>query len=370
MRKMTSGQGNVGVGVRNLADNTTGNLNVAVGFEALTNNTSAVSNTAIGAEAMHTNTTGDESVAVGSGAGRAATTATKNVFIGHSAGLDNTTGSSNVFLGSKAGENITSGQKNIAIGTEALGLLTDRDDNIAIGYRAVYGNASTTSQCTSVGVLSLGAEGSGLQGYGNVGFGYRSGCVMTSALNNTMIGRETGAVLTTGDINVCLGYLAGTANQPGGAITTGSNQIVIGAANATNAHIQIDWTVASDKRDKTDFTKLDLGLDFVKKLEPFTYRWDKRSKYSNKTPDGTHKEDWLDVGFKAQAVEVLEKEAGYKIADKTNLTTNLTKDGEQYGIQYSKFVPILVKAVQELSAEIEELKTQPKCKCNEEQIWQ
>jgi len=26
----------------------------------------------------------------------------------------------------------------------------------------------------------------------------------------------------------------------------------------------------------------------------------------------------------------------------------------------------MVKAVQELSAEIEELKTQPKCKCNEE----
>ena len=32
----------------------------------------------------------------------------------------------------------------------------------------------------------------------------------------------------------------------------------------TNAHIQIDWTVASDERDKTDFTALDLGLDFVK----------------------------------------------------------------------------------------------------------
>ena len=100
-------------------------------------------------------------------------------------------------------------------------------------------------------------------------------------------------------------------------------------------------------------------------MAPVTYKWDKRSKYGDKTaddydlnaqsPDGTHKEDWLDIGFKAQEVEILEKAAGYKIADKTNLTTNLTDDGKQYGIQYSKFVPILVKAIQEQQTLIESL---------------
>ena len=48
------------------------------------------------------------------------------------------------------------------------------------------------------------------------------------------------------------------------------------------AHVQVDWTVASDQRDKTDFTALDLGLDFVKALAPVTYKWDKRSKYGDK----------------------------------------------------------------------------------------
>ena len=72
--------------------------------------------------------------------------------------------------------------------------------------------------------------------------------------------------------------------------------------------------------------------------------------------DGTHKEDWLDIGFKAQEVEALEKAAGYKIADKTNLTTSLSDDEKQYGLKYNKFVPILVKAIQELSAEVEKLK--------------
>jgi trimeric autotransporter adhesin len=114
------------------------------------------------------------------------------------------------------------------------------------------------------------------------------------------------------------------------------------------------------QRDKTDFTALDLGLDFVNALAPVTYKWDKRSKYGDKTaddydlldqtPDGTHKEDWLDIGFKAQEVQALEEAAGYTTAAKKNLTVSTSEDGKQMGIQYSKFVPILVKALQELSA--------------------
>ena len=74
------------------------------------------------------------------------------------------------------------------------------------------------------------------------------------------------------------------------------------------------------------------------------------------SPDGTHKEDWLDVGFKGSRSRRHWKEAaGYKIADKTNLLTSLTSDGKQYGMQYSKFVPILVKAIQEQNALIEAL---------------
>jgi len=140
---------------------------------------------------------------------------------------------------------------------------------------------------------------------------------------------------------------------------------VLGDENISEAHIQVDWTVASDQRDKTDFTALDLGLDFVKGLAPVTYKWDKRSKYGDKTadgydlnaqsPDGTHKEDWLDIGFKAQEVQALEEAAGYTTAAKKNLTVSTSEDGKQMGIQYSKFVPILVKAIQEQNALIEAL---------------
>ena len=171
--------------------------------------------------------------------------------------------------------------------------------------------------------------------------------------------------MTSGANNLFLGHDAGRTGSPGGSWTTQSNVMVLGDENITNAYIQVDWTVSSDQRDKTDFTALDLGLDFVKDLKPVTYKWDKRSKYGDKTaddydlnaqsPDGTHKEDWLDIGFKAQEVEALEIAAGYKVADKKNLTGSYGSDGKQLGLQYSKFVPILVKAVQELSAKVEEL---------------
>ena len=54
-------------------------------------------------------------------------------------------------------------------------------------------------------------------------------------------------------------------------------------------------------------------------------------------------------------MEVLEKAAGYKIADKTNLITTLSDDGKQYGLKYERLVPVLVKAVQELSAKVKAL---------------
>ena len=75
------------------------------------------------------------------------------------------------------------------------------------------------------------------------------------------------------------------------------------------------------------------------------------------TNDGTHKEDWLDIGFKAQEVVALEESINHKISNKTNLVTNLTGDGKQYQLQYEKFVPILVKALQEADDKIDALTT-------------
>ena len=45
------------------------------------------------------------------------------------------------------------------------------------------------------------------------------------------------------------------------------------------------------------------------------------------------------------------------MSDKTNLTTTLSGDEKQYGLTYTKFIPILTKAIQELSAKNDSLET-------------
>ena len=393
---------------------------VAIGHTAMgTAEATQAGSVAIGKSALTALTSGDGNVAVGYTAGAALTDGQYNTLLGYEAGLSLDGGTSNVFVGWKAGRvqveaghciaighyalsnsSNTSSVNNIAIGSNSLDAITDgvATGNVCIGFdtgtaitigdyntcigtdagKAVNTGLSNTfvgafagdatddgSENTAVGMAALSAN----CGNSNTAIGKDAGEVITGN-GNTVMGKSAGKVISSGSNNLFLGEDSGLTGSPGGAITTGGNEIVLGDENITESHIQVDWTVASDERDKTDFTALDIGLDFVKELSPVTYKWDKRSKYGDKTaddydladqtPDGTHKEDWLDIGFKAQEVEALEKAAGYKIADKTNLTTSITGDGKQYGIQYSKFVPILVKAVQELSAKVEELEAKLK----------
>ena len=218
----------------------------------------------------------------------------------------------------------------------------DGANNTAVGYLALNANCGDAN--TAVGEQAL---------------------ARSTGNTSTAVGKHAGEYNTSGSNNLFLGNDTGISGSPGGQITTASNAIFLGDENISAANIQVDWTVASDQRDKTDFTALDLGLDFVKALAPVTYKWDKRSKYGDKTaedydlnaqsPDGTHKEDWLDIGFKAQEVQALEEAAGYTTAAKKNLTVSTSGDGKQMGLQYSKFVPILVKAIQEQNALIEAL---------------
>tara|TARA_R110000868_G_scaffold139996_1_gene355257 strand:- start:191 stop:1078 length:888 start_codon:yes stop_codon:yes gene_type:complete len=259
-----------------------------------------------------------------------------------------TLGTGNLRLGKNAGNSFASGgNDNTTIGDDSLKANTTGDGNAALGKDAL-------ALCTT--------------GDNNTGLGHKamSNGVVTGD-DNTALGRSAGYNVTSGDNNIFLGHDSGYTGSPGGNITTASNEICLGDENISSANIQVDWTVASDARDKTDFIPLDLGLDFVNALAPVTYKWDKRSKYGDKTaegydlndqtPDGTHKEDWLDIGFKAQEVEALEIASGYDKSSKTNLVSSHTGDGQQMGLQYSKFVPILVKAIQEQNALIESLTT-------------
>ena len=106
---------------------------------------------------------------------------------------------------------------------------------------------------------------------------------------------------------------------------------------------QTSITSLSDARDKKDVTDLRAGLDFVKGLRPVEFVWDERDE------EGRH--DIADFGFIAQDLKAAQEDA--ELADVLKLVYE--SNPEKLEASYGKLVPILVKAVQELAAKVEQL---------------
>ena len=156
---------------------------------------------------------------------------------------------------------------------------------------------------------------------------------------------------------MCFGHDAGRSNSPGGAVNTGSNNIILGNNNTSALYCADTSISSSDSRDKTDINDFTKGLDWIKGLRPVTYRWDRRTWYGTEenpygTPDGSKKRSRLHVGFLAQEALAVEQSNGYGHNNDDSLILNLTDDGMSYGMKYERLVPILVNAIKELSAKV------------------
>mgnify|MGYP003153854527 CR=1 FL=1 len=118
---------------------------------------------------------------------------------------------------------------------------------------------------------------------------------------------------------------------------------------ATNGSIN-----TSDKNEKNTIVDSDLGLSFVNKLKPVSY------KFNGKTR--TH------YGLIAQDIETTLSDISKSSTDFAGfIKTTITKDAytqetletpkTEYGLRYTEFIAPLIKAIQELSTEVETLKT-------------
>ena len=357
-RNVTTGTGNTYIGSLVGDANTDGTANVAMGgdgtYAALGSDTRGKFTTAIGFGALYSQNF-------------TSSTASNNVALGYFAGGLTSTGTNNTYIGYGAGDDCTDGIGNTVVGSSALSADAD-DRNTAIGYNALQ--VTTGEQNSAVGADSLVGCTSGIN---NTAMGYAAiGLATVTGNYNSAFGFAAGGNITSGSNNICIGNGAGRSGTPGGLINTGSNRIALGNDSITSFHCKTSLTATSDERDKTDFEDLDLGLDFVKELKPVTYVWDSRIQYVDQTQedweenldldtvesDGSKKGDDLQVGFKAQDVIALEDAAGHRISDKTNLLATVTNDGKQYGLMYERFIPILTKAIQELSAKNDALEAQ------------
>lgn len=344
----TTGQNNTALGYQALYTNTTGQNNTAVGQNALYTNTSGLNNTALGYQALHYNTDGVNNTAVGVQSLWTNTSGANNTALGLNSLIFNTTGSFNTAIGTTALQNNSYGIENTAIGYQALQTNIIGNYNTAVGKNALYSN--TGGNNTALGTAALHNNSSGLENTavglqalqnnttGNYNTAVGNGALSNNTIssNNTALGYIAGYNLTTGSNVTCIGYNA----QSSGA----SNEIILGDSSIAFVRSAGAYTTLSDARDKKDIVELKAGLDFVEKLKPVSFTWNMR--------DGG-KVDIPDTGFIAQDLKQVQIDTGIDIPYLVYEPTP-----EKMEACYSKLLPVLVKAIQDLKKEVDELRGQ------------
>jgi trimeric autotransporter adhesin len=416
----TSGPAITAIGVSALAANTIGTYHTAVGYQALSSlsNTSSSGVTALGYQAGLNYNNADSvssSTFLGFWAGKTTTTGTDNTFVGSQAGQLNLTGGYNTAMGSASLQINSTGSYNIAIGVQALRnsttnynnalgyragySITTGDSNNAFGYLALSSNSTTSDNSafghqallnstggsnTAMGSNSLYANTSGAF---NTAIGVATLRLNTTANNNTAIGYQAGYSVT-GTGNTCLGALAGQDTAP---ITSGTNNTILGAfcrpsSGTDNNEIVIGynvsgvgsttvtigsasgkiynsyassatWTQTSDVRLKTNVQNDTLGLSFINRLRPVKFNWKASNEIEQSLPyyNEVNERDTTTVihGLIAQEVkEALDAEGVGTFAG-----WDQGPDGIQ-AISREMFITPLIKAIQELKAELDAAKAE------------
>ena len=312
-----SNTGNVGIGTNTPQKK----LEVASGYDALINlitvgkgNQNGINNTAFGNSTLAANVysptptpggTGNYNSGFGALTLSTNTTGIYNTAIGASAIAYITTGSYNTSVGALSLEGLGSGaiSYNTAIGYNAL-QICNANNNTAVGYKA------------GINIISL---------------------TNYSPTNNTLIGYNAGG---SSGIYLVNCTLLGANSTP--SVNNATNEITLGDSSITKLRCQVtSITALSDLRDKKNICKLDAGLDFINELNPVRFEWNMR--------DGG-KIDVEECGFIAQDLQKTQIDTGIVVP---NLVSDNNPD--KLEASYGTLIPVLVKAIQEMSSTINRL---------------
>ena len=118
----------------------------------------------------------------------------------------------------------------------------------------------------------------------------------------------------------------------------GIADFIVGASNAPQLNCFGDITAfaTSDKRLKDNITPIPNALSKVLSISGNTFDWNEASPYEGKA----------DTGVIAQEIQKL---------DLPGVTT--TRDDGTHAVRYERLVPLLIEAIKELKAEVDELKS-------------
>ena len=397
LKVLTTGQQNTAVGYQNMLETTQGNFNTTLGYNvmsqdaglantgntfiganagsgdwtttACTSNTGvgagvmqsamngATNNTAVGLDGLNALTTGDNNTAVGRSSSDALTTGVQNTSLGAFSLSTSQTANNCVAIGYNAMNSLNTQEGSVAVGMDALNALTTGLGNTAVGFKALD-LISTSSNNTAVGYNALTACG---DSYSNVAIGKDAGDTITNTGGlNTVIGTSADVSTGAAENQIVIGN---------GATGTGNNEIALGNASISAIKAQVTSITAysSDERTKKDIANYDLkGVDFIKELNLKTYiyknpadfpdeirdsKWDEKDEDGNLVNEKLADPTETQVGLIAQEVE--EALAKHNVGNTETYAP--TQDSGIKTLTYGNLIFPLIKAVQELSARVEEL---------------
>jgi len=343
---LTDGSYTVAIGLDALKSATTAGNNVAIGYRAGEDLTSAA-NVAIGPFSLDAQTTGGSNTAVGYATLSGTGTGNENTALGAFAGYNVTNGSENTFLGYDAGKEVTTASDTTAVGSFSMPNNQTTDNVVAVGQfsgggtiitggtfvgaNAGRSNASSKYYQTAIGFFSMSANygdysvavGAYSMQSGNhvrsvaVGYDALGRGATSNPLYNVAIGYEAGASIYSGDYNTIIGHEA---------VSSADNQYYLNNCTVLGNAIE----------------DLPYGLSFINDLRPVKFTWNRRDGSMGDRPE---------IGFIAQ--ELYDVELDHSSTTLTRLVS--WENPEKLEARPMATYPILVKAVQELSAKCDAL---------------
>ena len=262
-----------------------------------------------------------------------------------------------LFVGTDPSSTTSTAQSNVSLGISCMGSITTGDNNVSIGFESL--KVSTTAHSnTAIGYQSLTGT---LTANKNTAVGYKSGNSITSGGRNVVIGHDSALTLSTGTKNVCIGQEANVSASNCtneivigySATGQGNNTVTLGDTSISKVYMSGDGGAtiyanstiqSSDKRLKEDIEETKLGLDFINKLKPVSY------KYIKKTEDEEQK---TREGLIAQEVENVVNE--YGLTKDNHSLVHYDESNDKYRLAYTELIGPLIKSVQELTKKNSEL---------------
>jgi hypothetical protein len=283
-----------------------------------------------------------------------------------------------------------SGGSSTLVGITTDGTPTTNPMSVSLGYNPITSGAPCAGT-VAIGYGALNSMASPNQ-LDNVAIGTYSCKVVTTGFGNTGLGNNSLYQTITGTYNTgigagALGSSGDTSNSTGlgrDANVTNSNQVQLGNSSTTTyAYGAVQNR--SDIRDKTDITDISLGLSFISSLHPVDYIWDMREDYRQPAPeekdyiteekfneailiwkesiklsnivhDGSNKRSRKHHGLIAQEVKSTMDKLGVDFGGYQD--HKISGGDDVLSLGYEELIAPMIKAIQELKAEIDNLKAQ------------